>query len=143
MTKKLSEISVFRSMLELFGIVFVRFRPVPRIWVIWLVAVNTASLLFIGHPEAQVAMGAVGVAVFAQALIYQRKRFIRLLGLTHFIWVPMLSWIALRIGTIPEGESAFHLWLVTLIATNAFCLVLDSWDATRFMLGDRKPYYAW
>ena len=136
-------IGLLRSMLELFGIVFVRFRPVPRIWVAWLVAVNTASLLFIGHLEAQVALGAVGVAVFAQALIYQRKRFIRLLGVTHYIWVPMLAWIALRLGKLPEGESAFHVWLLTLIGTNAVCLAIDAWDITRFMLGDRKPYYAW
>lgn len=143
MKKNLFGISVLRSMIELFGIVFLRFRPVPRIWVVWLVAVNSASLLFLGHIEAKVALGAVGVAVLAQALIYQRKRFIRLLGVTHYIWVPMLAWIALRLGTLPEGESAFHVWLVTLITTNAFCLAIDAWDITRFMLGDRKPYYAW
>jgi hypothetical protein len=143
MKKNLFGIGVSRSMLDLFGIVFLRFRPVPRIWVIWLVAVNSASLLFIKHVEAQVALGAVGVAVLAQALIYQRKRFIRLLGVTHYIWVPMLTWMALRFGTLPEGGSAFHVWILTLIATNAACLAIDALDITRFMLGDRKPYYAW
>jgi len=143
MATTLSGIGITRSLLELLGIVFVRFRPVPRIWVAWLVGVNTASLLFIEHIEAQVALAVVGIALLAQAMIYQRKRFIRLLGLTHFVWVPMLSWIALRLGTLPEGEGLYHAWLVTLIVTNTFCLAIDTWDATRFILGDRHPYYAW
>ncbi len=136
-------ISVPRSILELFGIVFLRFHLVQRIWVAWLVAVNAAGVLFITHIEAQVVLGAVGLAVLAQALIYQRKRFIRLLGVTHFIWVPMITWLALRLDAHPVAENAFHVWLLMLIATNAFCLVIDTVDLTRFILGDRKPYYTW
>jgi hypothetical protein len=136
-------IGIFRSVFELFGIVLVRFRPVQRIWGAWLIAVNTACLLFIQHIEAQVALGAVGVAVLAQVLIYQRKRFIRLLGTTHVIWVPMLTWMAVRLHEIPVEQAAFRVWLITLIATNAVSLAIDAWDATRFILGERRPYYAW
>jgi len=143
MTSNASGIGIFRSVVELFGIVLVRFRPVQRIWGAWLVAVNAACLLFIQHIEAQVTLTAVGVAVLAQALIYQRKRFIRLLGVTHVLWVPMLTWIALRLDTLPKEETAFHVWLVTLLATNAVSLAIDAWDATRFILGERRPYYVW
>jgi hypothetical protein len=136
-------IGILRSVVELFGIVLVRFRPVQRIWGAWLVAVNAACLLFIQHVEAQVTLGAVGVAVLAQALIYQRKRFIRLLGVTHVLWVPMLAWIALRLDALPREEKAFHAWLVMLVATNAVSLAIDAWDATRFVLGERRPYYLW
>lgn len=137
------QVSFMRSVFELFGIVLVRFRPVQRIWGAWLVAVNAAGLFFIMHFEAQVALGAVGVAVLAQALIYQRTRFIRLLGVTHMIWVPMLAWMALRLPTFPEGEVAFHVWLITLIATNAVSLAIDAWDAMRFIRGERQPHYVW
>ena len=137
------QVSFMRSVFELFGIVLVRFRPVQRIWGAWLVAVNAAGLFFIMHLEAQVALGAVGVAVLAQALIYQRKRFIRLLGVTHMIWVPMLAWMALRLPTLPEGEVAFHAWLITLIATNAVSLAIDAWDTMRFIRGERQPHYVW
>lgn len=143
MTKNQFGISVPRSILELFGIVFLRFRPVQRIWVAWLVAVNAAGVLFITHIEAQVVLAAVGLAVLAQALIYQRRRFIRVLGVTHFIWVPMFTWIVLRFGALPVAESTFHVWLLMLITTNAFCLVIDTVDLTRFIIGDRKPYYTW
>jgi hypothetical protein len=143
MTSNASEVAILRSVYELFGIVLVRFRPVQRIWGAWLIAVNAASLLFIQHAEAQVALAAVGVAALAQALIYQRKRFIRMLGVTHVLWVPMLAWIALRLDTIPREETAFHAWLITLIATNAISLAIDAWDATRFIRGERRPYYTW
>ena len=143
MASSASNIGIFRSVFELFGIVLVRFRPVQRIWGAWLVAVNAACLLFIQRIEAQVTLGAVGVAVLAQALIYQRKRFIRLLGSTHVLWVPMLAWMTLRLDTLPTGEVAFRVWLITLIATNAVSLAIDAWDAMRFMLGERRPYYVW
>jgi hypothetical protein len=134
---------IFRSFFELFGIVLLRFRPVQRIWGAWLIAVNAASLLFIQNIEAQVTLGAVGVAALAQALIYRRKRFIRLLGVTHVVWVPMLAWIALRLGTLPKAEPAYHVWLGLLIATNTVSLAIDALDATRFILGERRPYYVW
>src|SRR5512147_325420 len=134
MTSSALRIGIFRSVFELFGIVLVRFRPVQRIWGAWLVAVNAACLQFIQHLEAQVALGAVGVAVLAQALVYQRKRFIRLLGTTHALWIPMLAWMALRVDTLFKEEAAFRAWLITLIATNAACLAIDAWDATRFIL---------
>lgn len=143
MTSNALKIGIFRSVFELFGIVLVRFRPVQRLWGAWLVAVNAACLLFIGRLEAQVTLGAVGVAVLAQALIYQRLRFIRLLGVTHVVWIPMLAWMALRLDALPREEAAFHAWLVVLIATNAVSLAIDAWDATRFVLGERRPYYAW
>ena len=143
MASKASQIGFARAVLEIFGIVLVRFRPLQRIWGAWLVAVNSACVFFIGHVEAQVALGAVGVAVLAQALIYQRRRFIRILGATHIVWIPMLTWMALRLDTLGAGESAFRLWLMLLIATNAVCLAIDAWDATRFALGERRPYYAW
>jgi hypothetical protein len=137
------KIGFFRSVFELCGIVLVRFRPMQRIWGAWLVAVNAASVVFIQHIEAQVALAAVGVAVLIQALIYQRKRFIRLLGTTHIVWVPMLTWIAVRLDTLPQEDTAYRVWLITLIATNAVCLAIDAWDATRFIRGERRPYYVW
>jgi hypothetical protein len=142
-TGKAMEVGFLQAVYELFGIVLVRFRPLQRIWGAWLVAVNSACLFFIGHVEAQVALGAVGVAVLAQALIYQRRRFIRILGATHVVWVPMLAWMVPRLDALGAGDAAFRLWLVLLMATNAVSLAIDAWDATRFALGERRPYYAW
>ena len=143
MTSSALRIGILRSIFEILGIVLLRFHPMQRVWGAWLIAVNAACLLFIQHIEAQVTLAAVGAAVFAQALIYQRKRFIRLLGMTHLPWVPMLTWMALRFDTLPGEETAFRAWLVVLIATNAVSLAIDAWDATRFILGERRPHYVW
>ena len=43
---------------------------------------TTAALLFIRHVEDQVTLGTVGEALFSQWLIYPRRGFIRLLGVT-------------------------------------------------------------
>jgi hypothetical protein len=136
-------IGVLRSILEIFGISFARFRTIPRIWVIWLVAVNSAGLMFIGHIEAQVALAIVGIAVFTQALIYQRKRFIRILGVTHLLWLPMIAWMATRIASLPPQQSGLRNWLFVLIATNLVSLGDDAWDAARFLRGERSPHYTW
>ena len=143
MTPPLPAIGFGRSVLELFGIVLARFHPAQRIWGAWLIAVNAACLLFLRHAEARVALAAVGAAALAQAWIYQRRRFIRVLGLTHAVWIPMLAWMSQRVDSSPAGEGAFRAWLVALMATNAVSLVIDGWDATRYLRGERAPYYAW
>lgn len=136
-------IGLARSVFELFGVVLIRFRPLPRAWGAWLVAVNSACLFFLPRPEALVALVAVGAAVGIQALIYQRRRFVRVLGVAHVLWIPMLAWMAPRLAAVPDGESAFRAWLAALIATNAISLVIDAWDAARFARGERRPHYAW
>ncbi len=109
----------------------------------WLIAVNMASLLFIAHIEALVTLAVVGMLVLAQAVIYQRMRFTRVLGVTHVLWMPMLAWIALRLDTVPGEGTAFQVWLIILITTNTVSLAIDAWDAKRFVRGERQPHYAW
>lgn len=129
-------------MLELFGVVFLRFRPVPRLWCVWLVGVNLACLWFITHIEAQVVLAVTGFAVVAQTLIYQRIGFTRILGSTHMLWVPMFAWMATRIETI-AAKPAFADWLILLVATNMVSLIVDAIDAVRFLRGERAPHYRW
>ena len=129
-------------MLELFGVVFLRFRPVPRLWCVWLVGVNVACLFFIAHIEAQVVLAVTAVAVAGQTLIYQRIGFTRILGSTHALWIPMFGWMATRLETI-VAEPALAYWLVLLFATNMISLVVDTTDGVRFLRGERAPHYRW
>jgi hypothetical protein len=129
-------------MLEFFGVVFLRFRPVPRLWCVWLVGVNLACLYFITHVEAQVVLAVTAVAVVSQTLIYQRIGFTRILGTTHVLWLPMFAWMATRIDTI-LADPALANWLVLLFATNMVSIVVDGVDAVRFLRGERAPHYHW
>jgi hypothetical protein len=128
--------------LELFGVVCLRFRPVPRLWGIWLVAINSACLLFISHTEAQVVLATTAIAVATQTLIYGRIGFTRILGSTHVLWLPMFAWMATRIAAI-STEPELATWLILLFITNLVSLVIDTIDAIRFLRGERAPHYYW
>jgi hypothetical protein len=78
-----------------------------------------------------------------QALIYQRKRFVRILGATHVLWLPMLAWMLTRLPAIPAEDLGFRIWLIALMATNGLSLVIDAWDSIRFLRGERNPTYVW
>ena len=129
-------------MLEIFGVVFLRFRPVPRLWCVWLVGVNLACLLFVAHIEAQVVLAVTLIAVVGQTLIYGRNGFTRILGTTHVLWVPMFAWMATRIDAI-MGEPRLASWLALLFATNLISMAVDATDAVRFLRGERTPHYRW
>ena len=131
-----------RHLLEFFGVVYLRFRPVPRLWCVWLVGVNAACLLFITHIEAQAVLAVTAIAVVAQTLIYGRIGFTRILGAVHILWVPMFAWMATRLDSI-AAEPALAQWLLVLLVTNLISMAVDLTDTIRFLRGERTPHYTW
>lgn len=130
------------SLLKVAGVTFLRFRPVPRIWCIWLVAVNLACLVYIQSVEAQVVLATALVAVLLQAAIHQRVGFVRLLGIAHVLWIPMLAWLAGRFDAL-SATPGLQAWIFVLIVTNAISLIVDGIDVTRYVRGERQPHYSW
>jgi hypothetical protein len=130
------------SILQIFGVVFLRFNLVPRLWCVWLVAANLACLIFITHVEAQVVLAVTLLAVAAQALIHGRIGFTRILGTTHVLWLPMFAWFATRADSIAQNPALAD-WLLVLVATNMTSLVVDTIDGIRFWRGERSPHYSW
>ena len=131
-----------RSVLEIFGIVFLRFRALARVWNVWLVGVNLGCLYFIQHVEAQVVLATTLIAVLGQGAIYSRTGFTRVLGATHILWVPMFAWMATRLDTI-QAQPELATWLAVLLVTNVGSMVIDTLDVRRFLRGERRPHYAW
>lgn len=131
-----------KSVLEIFGIVYLRFRALPRVWCVWLVAVNAVCLFFIQHVEAQVVLGVTLLSVILQALIYQRIGFTRILGVVHLFWIPMFAWMGLRVDAIAQSPE-LSTWLIVLFATNAVSLFIDATDIIRYVRGERTPHYYW
>lgn len=130
------------NVLKIFGIVFLRFRPVPRIWNVWLVGVNLMCLYFIGHIEAQVVLAVTLISVVVQALIYGRIGFTRVLGVAHLMWLPMFAWMATRASDI-AAHSDLQTWITVLAVTNAASFAIDFSDVARFVKGERAPHYSW
>ena len=131
-----------KNVLELFGIIYLRFRPVPRVWCVWLVAVNAACLYFITEIEGQVVLAVTGPAVVIQSMIYQRKGFVRILGSVHVMWIPMFAWMATRFDTIAQ-DPQLSAWIMLLLATNLVSFIVDIVDMARYLRGERAPYYSW
>lgn len=131
-----------KSILEIFGVVYLRFRLVPRLWCVWLVAVNSACLLFISHIEAQVVLAVTLLSVVIQSLIYQKTGFTRVLGIVHVAWIPMFLWLASRTESISENFE-MRVWLIVLFLTNLISLLVDTIDVARYIKGERQPHYFW
>jgi hypothetical protein len=63
------------------------------------------------------------------------------LGLGHVLWIPLLGWLAFRLGQIP-ADDAFGMWVRGAIVVNALSLVIDGVDAFRYAAGERKELVA-
>jgi len=133
--------SFFRANMEFGQIMLMRFRLGARIWLIALVIVNLTSLYFIDTTEARVVLGAFVTSIIIMTDIYRRLGFIRLLGIGHILWIPMVPWLLMRLDQTPPLDSPFKYWLIIVIVMNTLSLILDGIDVIRYIKGDRVPYY--
>ena len=132
----------FQSLLELAGIVFHRFPPLQRTWVVLLVIVNALALLFIDTRYAQAALVSVLVGILIMGVIYSRQGFVRLLGIGHFLWIALIPWLIYELPKI-DRTSWLYTWVVALILFNSICFIVDMIDVARYFRGERQPHYTW
>ena len=114
--------------------------PLPwLVWIMLLVAVNLiVPLFYIQTFEAQVTIASIFAAAITQTYIHSKLGFVRLLGLSHIFWIPLVIWLGLRLGDIGL-DSSFGLWLASLVLINSVSLVIDIMDVIRFIAGERSP----
>lgn len=114
--------------------------PFPwNAWIGLLLAANlVAPLFFLPRAEAIVALVAVNLGAVIMAAIHARLGFVRLLGIGHIFWVPMVIWFAVRIGQ-PDVDGSFAVWLAAVVVLNGLSLVLDVLDVIRYWRGERAP----
>jgi len=117
-----------------------RFRPVPRIWVLALMTVNMASLYFIDTLEGQVVLGVFMMGGMFMFTMDAKMGFVRLMGAGHFLWFLMLPWLYMRLPQIP-ADSLMYKWVLAVIVMNGISLVIDVWDVIRYAKGEREPLY--
>lgn len=136
------KIRIVSSIADITRIVILRFAPLPRAWAIVVIIVNALALCFIESVYAQVALVAVGVGILIMSLIYARLGFVRLLGIGHVLWIPMLPWLCTQLPRVDHG-TWLYVWLLCLLMINSMCLIVDAIDVTRFVAGERSPHYVW
>ena len=127
---------------EIIGIVLLRFRLVPRVWAALLIMVNASSVFFLDTRYGQIALAAILIGALTMTAIHTRLGFVRLLGIGHVFWVPMLIWMAIDVPML-DPDSMLRNWLLCLIVFNAISLVIDGMDVIRYLRGERRPHYSW
>ena len=114
----------------------------PSPWLVWIVllmAVNFfVPLFYIQTLEAQLTLAAVFAGAITQSYIHSKLGFVRLLGVGHIFWAPLVIWLAFRLSSIGV-DSSFGIWIASLLLLNTVSLVIDVLDVIRFFSGDRSP----
>ncbi len=115
----------------------------PMPWPVWLgllVAVNVAGpIYFFAALEAKVVLAAFLASWALTTAIFATKGFVRLLGIGHIFWVPMVPWLWTRLDQVEPGNLIGY-WMIAVVALNGISLIIDAIDLVRYVTGDRKPY---
>ena len=114
----------------------------PKPWLIWiglLVLINGITpLFFLPYPEAIAVLAAFLAGGIFQTIIFDAKGFVRLLGIGHIFWVPLVFWLWTRLDTAPI-DLPFVYWIFSVMTLNSLSLIIDAVDVIRYVLGDRQP----
>ncbi len=118
-------------------------KSMPMPWPDWLgllVAVNAAGpIYFFEAIEAKVVLAAFLASAALMTAIFAAKGFVRLLGIGHVLWVPMVPWLWTRLDQAEPGNLIGY-WMIAVVALNGISLIIDAIDVVRYVRGDRKPY---
>lgn len=114
--------------------------PMPwPLWVGLLVSLNVAApIYFFETIEAKVVLAATVASMVLMTAIFSAKGFVRLLGIGHIFWVPLVPWLWTRFQLVEAGDPLAY-WLAALMLANSLSLILDTVDAFRYLRGERHP----
>ena len=115
----------------------------PKPWLAWMSLLVFANVLgplyFIHTLEAKVVLAAMICSLMIMTALFGAKGFVRLLGIGHVAWVPMIPWLIMRFDNT-SFESFFGYWLAAVIILNFLSLIIDGIDVMRYIWGEREPY---
>jgi hypothetical protein len=112
------------------------------LWVATLMALNMMGPLFFIHTmEAKAVLVSTLAGAMLMMFLFGRYGFVRLLGLGHIFWIPLVIWLGTR---IPETglSTPFGTWLALVLIVNIISLAIDMLDVSLYLRGDRKPTLA-
>ena len=124
-------IGFFRAMLKF-----------PKPWLFWLALLMSVNMVgpivFINSLEGRVVILAAMAGATIQIAIFGSKGFVRLLGIGHLPWVPLIFWLWSRLDQFPQ-DGIFRYWILSVIVIDTLSLIIDTTDVVRYISGDREP----
>jgi hypothetical protein len=115
----------------------------PMPWPIWLAILMAAnfvgSIYFFETLEAKVVLAVFMAGAMFMMAIFAAKGFVRLLGIGHILWVPMVPWLWTRLDQAGP-DSALGYWIMSVMIINSLSLIIDAVDVVRYLKGEREPY---
>ena len=110
------------------------------VWISLLLLVNiVVPLVVIRTVEGQLVLAAMVLGALTQMVIFRSQGFVRLLGIGHIYWVPLLPWLWIRLDRSVPLEP-FSIWMAAVIVLNGAALVIDVSDVWRYVSGERTPH---
>ena len=91
--------------------------------------------------EAQIVLFTAIVGLGIMSVIYSEMGFVRLMGIGHIGWVPLVFLLWLRLDHATPG-SAFGYWLIAVIVLDGVSLFIDITDVLRYSKSERQPLLA-
>ncbi len=115
----------------------------PIHWQVWLGVLVAANIVvpffFIHTPEAQVVLATAIAGLVIMSVIFSMKGFVRLMGIGHIGWLPLVFWLATKLDHAP-ADSTFGYWLMAVIVLDSLSVFIDTIDVLRYVKGERTPF---
>ena len=109
-------------------------------WIALLLTVNMlVPLVFIATLEGQLVLAAAIAGALIQMVIFASRGFVRLLGIGHIFWIPLLPWLWTRMNEFPPDD-LMGLWIAAVILLDSISLIIDVADVTRYLADARAPH---
>ena len=99
------------------------------IWVFYLMIINLASVGFWHEPLAKLIFITFMISAMLMMGLYSRFGFVKILGLGHIVWVPLLVYV---LKELPAVEGSFKSYLVVLSISIAISLAFDITDVWKY-----------
>ncbi|VAX30129.1 hypothetical protein MNBD_NITROSPINAE05-202 [hydrothermal vent metagenome] len=114
----------------------------PRHWVVWVGLLMVLNMLFplffLTTLEGKVVLATLIANAGLMLFIFAKKGFVRLLGLGHILWVPLIVWLLERVD-FTISDTGLEQWILAVIVLNGLSLVIDLLDVVRYFEGERQP----
>ena len=109
-------------------------------WITALLTINVlVPLLFITTLEGQLVLAAAVAGGLTQMAIFASRGFVRLLGVGHIFWIPLIPWLWTRMDGFPPDD-LMGLWIAAVVLLDGVSLIIDVTDVARYLAGDRAPH---